>query len=88
MIRAFIDAGKKLGIEQNISTELAVQTFLGTAKLLSENNLSPEELIKMVKSPGGTTAAGLEIMENSELKNIIIKTIIEATERSKKLGKD
>ena len=87
MIRAFIDAGQKLGLDKNIAGDLAVQTFLGTAKLLKEKELSPEELITMVKSPGGTTAAGLNILENSELENIIIKTIKKAEERSKELGK-
>jgi len=86
IIGAFIDAGKELGIEDNISKELTLQTFSGTAKLLQEYNLSPEELIKMVKSPGGTTEAGMEII--TELKNIIIKTIKKAAERSKELGKD
>ncbi len=87
LIMSFIQAGKELGIEEDICRELTLQTFLGSAKLLQENNLSEESLIKMVKSPGGTTEAGMNILENSELKNIIIKTITRATERSKELGK-
>ena len=86
MIGAFIDAGKELGIEEDISKELTLQTFSGTAKLLEECNLSPEELIKMVKSPGGTTEAGMEII--TEIKDIIIRTIKKAAERSRELGKD
>ncbi len=88
IIQAFIDAGKKLGISENISTELTLQTFIGTAKLLQEHNISSEDLIKMVKSPGGTTASGLDVMENSELKNTIIRTIERAAARSKELGKN
>lgn len=87
IINAFIEAGKKVGLDETAAKELSLQTFLGTAKLLKEKEISPEELITMVKSPGGTTAAGLNLLENSELKNIIIDTIKKAEERSKELGK-
>ncbi len=87
LIEAFVEAGKKQGLNKDIATELALQTFKGTAKLLQESGMTPEELIKIVSSPGGTTVAGREILESSNYKDIIIKTIEKATKRSKELGK-
>lgn len=87
LIEAFTQAGQKQGLTKDISTELALQTFKGTAALLQESGLTPDELVKMVSSPGGTTIAGREVLENSNYKDIIKKTIEVATKRSKELGK-
>jgi len=87
LIEAFIEAGKKQGLNEDIAAELTLQTFKGTAKLLQESGMSADELVKIVSSPGGTTVAGRDILEKSDYKNIIIKTIKKATERSKELGK-
>lgn len=86
LIEAFIEAGQKQGLNKDIATELTLQTFKGTAKLLQESGMTAEELVKIVSSPGGTTVAGREILEKSDYKNIIIKTIDRATKRSKELG--
>lgn len=86
VIDAFIKGGIQEGIPEPIARELVLQTFLGTAKLLFEKNLSAQELIAMVSSPGGTTIAGRKILENEPLQDIIIRTISAATARSKELG--
>ena len=49
--------------------------------------MTPEELVNIVSSPGGTTVAGRSILEKSKYKSIIKETIARATERSKELGK-
>ena len=54
----------------------------------TESGMTPDELIKMVSSPNGTTVAGREILENSDIKEILIKTVKTATKRSKELGKN
>ena len=87
LVEAFIEAGQKQGLSKDISTELSIQTFKGTAKLLQESGMTPEELVNIVSSPGGTTVAGREILEKSDYKDIIIKTIEKAAKRSKELGK-
>ncbi len=86
-IEAFIEAGKKHGLDKNIATDLTLQTFRGTAKLLQELKMTPDELVNMVSSPQGTTAAGRTILEKSDYKTIIIKTIEKAVKRSQELGK-
>lgn len=87
LIQGFIEAGKKVGLPEEIATPLARQTFLGTAKLLKETDIDEESLKRMVTTPGGTTEAGRKILEDSEIKEVIIKTIKAATERSRELGK-
>lgn len=88
ILDAFARAGEKQGLSREISYKLALQTLLGTAKLLKETGEKPESLIKRVASPKGTTEAGLEVLQKSEIKPIIEKTIQSAAKRSKELGKD
>jgi pyrroline-5-carboxylate reductase len=87
VLDGFASAGEKQGLNKEDAYKLALQTFFGTASLLKQKNISPEELIKRVSSPGGTTVAGLEVFERLEIKKIIDETIKAAVERSKELGK-
>ncbi len=87
LIEGLIEGGVRSGLSKDVATELALQTFKGTAKLLQESGMTADELVKMVSSPGGTTVAGREILENSDVKDILIKTVKRATSRSKELGK-
>src|SRR3989338_7546514 len=88
MLDAFAKSGEKQGLSREISYKLALQTFFGTAKLLKETGENPESFIKRVASPKGTTEAGLEVLQKSEIKSIIEKIIQSAAKRSKELGKD
>ncbi|MFC1690581.1 pyrroline-5-carboxylate reductase [Nanoarchaeota archaeon] len=85
LIQAFQEAGTNQGLNKEESTKLAVQTFLGTAKLLKEKEISAEELIKIVASPGGTTEKGLEVLNNSNIKELIENAVVAAARRSKEL---
>lgn len=86
LIKVFIEAGVEQGLGENIARNLTLKSFAGTAKLLSEWNMEPDQLIKMVSSPKGTTVAGREILESSNVGEIIKKTIARATDRSRELG--
>jgi pyrroline-5-carboxylate reductase len=85
-LEAMIEGAVKMGLGKDDSTTLAVQTLLGTARLL-DTGMSPLKLREMVTSPGGTTAAGLKVFEEKGLKEIVIAAITSATERAKELGK-
>ncbi|MBW2980055.1 pyrroline-5-carboxylate reductase [Candidatus Woesearchaeota archaeon] len=87
VLEAMIEGGVKQGLSKDVATELAMQTMKGTGKLLQETGLSPKELIDMVSSPGGTTIAGRKVLEKSDVKKILEKTVGAATKRSKELGK-
>ena len=59
---ALIDAGVLAGLPRPIAEALTRETLLGAATLLAEGE-SPESLRAAVTSPGGTTAAGLHVLE-------------------------
>ena len=63
VIEALADGGAKCGLASDVALKLATQTVLGAAQIALESGLSPNELRKMVVTPGGTTAAGLAVME-------------------------
>ena len=86
LIEAFGEAGAREKLPEKISYDLAVQTFYGTAKLLREKQMSTQELIAMVTSPKGTTAAGREILESSDVKEVIARTVRKAAGRSREMG--
>lgn len=82
---AMIECGEKMGLSRSDASELAVQTLLGTAKLL-ETGMSPEKLRQMVTSPGGTTAAGLKVFEERGLRTMIAEALLSARDRAEELG--
>ena len=84
---AFMEAGTDLGLNPEFARILTLQTMKGTAVLMEEKDMLPRELVDMVSSPNGTTVAGREIMENSDIKKIIKDTVKRAAERSRELGK-
>ena len=65
LAESMIEAGILLGLSREISTDLVVQTMLGTAKLLRDGRMHPVELREMVTSPGGTTIAAIRELEQS-----------------------
>ncbi len=86
LIDAFIEGGIREGLSRDIARELTLRTFIGTARLLGEHDLSPKELIAKVSSPGGTTIAGRNILETEPVSDIIARTISAAAERSRELA--
>ena len=88
LIEAFIAAGTDEGLDKSVARTLALQTFAGTAELLSQWKMEPDELINMVSSPNGTTVAGREILEASDVSDIIKQTIKRAAQRSRELGQN
>ena len=81
-----VEAGITLGLTVENASELAMQTLIGTAKLL-ETGMPPGRLREMVTSPGGTTAAGLRVFEEKGLKNIVQAAIEAAAGKSRELGR-
>ncbi len=83
---AMIECGTKMGMNENDARELAVQTLLGTARLL-DTGMSTEKLRKMVTSPGGTTEAGLKVFQEKDLKGIVEEAMTAARRRAAELGR-
>ena len=83
---ALIEAGVLVGLPRDVARTLAVQTLLGSARLLAETGEAPEALRAGVTSPGGTTAAGLRVLEQAGVRAAILDAVSAATERSRALG--
>lgn len=84
---ALTAAGEQLGLAAEHAAELAVQTFIGTARLL-ETGMPPEKLRQMVTSPGGTTAAGLKVFDEQGLGRLAADALRSACSRAEELGKE
>lgn len=83
---ALIDAGVNAGLPRATAEALVRQTLLGSATLLAESDEGPEALRAAVTSPGGTTAAGLRVLEERALRAALIDAVAAATARSVELG--
>jgi pyrroline-5-carboxylate reductase len=86
LAEAMIEAGILLGLARETSTELVVQTMLGSAKLLRDEHMHPVELREMVTSPGGTTIRAIRVLEQSGVRAAFLNAIQAAMERSQELA--
>ena len=86
IIEALAEAGVRMGLAADVSLRLASQSLLGAAKLCLRGEKPPAELRAMVTSPGGTTLAGLKVMEEGRLREVLIAAVAAATHRSAELG--
>jgi pyrroline-5-carboxylate reductase len=86
LAESMIEAGILLGLSREISTQLVVQTMLGTATLLRDAGMHPVELREMVTSPGGTTIAAIRELEQAGVRAAFLNAIQAAMTRSKELA--
>ena len=86
LAEAMIEAGILLGLSREISTQLVVQTMLGTAKQLRDEKLHPVELREMVTSPGGTTIAAIRELEIAGVRAAFLNAIQAAMVRARELA--
>ncbi|MBI4666584.1 MAG: pyrroline-5-carboxylate reductase [Nitrospinae bacterium] len=85
-LEAFIDAGVRVGLPRDVARVLALQTLYGSAKFAKSTGEHPAALKDRVTSPGGTTIAGLAVLEEEAVRGALIRAVEAATERSKELG--
>jgi pyrroline-5-carboxylate reductase len=83
---ALIDAGVLAGLTRPVADALVRQLFVGSAAMLAEFG-DPVALRAMVTSPGGTTAAGLRMLEEHGVRSALLEAVLAATGRSQELGK-
>jgi pyrroline-5-carboxylate reductase len=86
LAEAMIEAGILLGLAREISTQLVVQTMLGTAKQLRDERMHPVELREMVTSPGGTTIAAIRELEIAGVRAAFLNAIQAAMVRARELA--
>jgi pyrroline-5-carboxylate reductase len=86
LAEAMIEAGLLLGLTREVSTQLVIQTMLGTAKQLRDGGLHPVELREMVTSPGGTTIAAIHALEIAGVRAAFLNAIQAAMTRARELA--
>jgi pyrroline-5-carboxylate reductase len=86
-IDALAGAGAKLGLEPGQAARLAAAMARGAATLAATSNESPAELARRVASPGGTTEAGLEVLDDGDaLRRLMLATLDASRRRGNELA--
>ena len=86
-VAALRSAGCEAGLDRDVAYRLALETVLGSARLLARLEEDPETLRDEVTSPNGTTQAALEQLERDGFRNTIEKAVLAAKKRSEELSK-
>ena len=86
MIEALSDGGVACGLPRKLALDLAVQTVIGAAEMLSATSEHPAVLREMVTSPAGTTAAGLGELEACGVRSAFIEAVRAAAVRAGELS--
>ena len=90
LVEALVQIGIDQGLPKKDAKTLARETLIGSARLLESSNIDPKTLKEHVTSPGGTTEAGLLVLESKEngLYTLLKSTIKTAIKRAKELNSD
>ncbi|UYZ14219.1 pyrroline-5-carboxylate reductase [Brevibacillus sp. WF146] len=86
LAEAMEGAGAEAGLSREMARQLTVQTLLGAAQMLLHSSDEPALLRKKVTSPGGTTQAGLEVLDSYRFQQAVASAVLRAAERARELG--
>lgn len=86
LIDMLIKTATELGIDAAAARALAVQTAVGAAALAADSSATMDELIARVRSPGGTTAAALDSLEQQDVRAIFTTALHAARDRAVQLA--
>ncbi len=85
MVEALSDAGVRIGLDRALATRIATETMIGSGMMLRQTGLHPAQLRDMVTSPGGTTIAALEVLEEYSFRAAVMKAVQAALKRSREV---
>ncbi len=88
MIEMLEDAASGLGLDREVASLLVRQTALGAARMVMESDRTPVELREQVSSPGGTTVAAVEVLEQGGVRDLFTRALQAAAARSRELSGD
>ena len=86
IIEAMINAAVNIGLRPDDARRMVLQTLIGAGEFAQQSGEHPAMLKDMVTSPGGTTAAGLRVLEQRGLRAAIIDAVAAAHQRAEELG--
>jgi pyrroline-5-carboxylate reductase len=88
LIEAIARAGMELGLEEDVSMALTVQTALGAASLAAQSAEPVATLRENVTSPGGTTEQALQSLQTSQFDAVVAEAVRQCAARAKALGEE
>jgi pyrroline-5-carboxylate reductase len=86
LVEAMEKGAAEIGLDQEIAKKLIIQTFIGAAEMVKVSPKESKQLRKEVTSPGGTTEAGIKILEENHVQQAFIECMKAAAAQSKKMG--
>ena len=86
IIEAMINAAVNIGLRPDDARRMVLQTLIGASEFAAQSGQHPAALKDMVTSPGGTTAAGLRVLEQRAVRAALIDAVAAAHERARELG--
>ena len=86
-LEALIDGGVKMGLARDKAYNLALQTMKGTIAMLDKEKLHPALMKESITSPGGTTIAGLVLLDEKGFKGNVVRALEAAQDRAKELSR-
>lgn len=87
IIEAMINAAVNIGLRPDDARRMVLQTVIGSTEFAAQSGEHPAVLKDMVTSPGGTTAAGLRVLEQRAVRAALIDAIAAAHQRAEELGR-
>lgn len=86
-IECLVDAGVRLGLTEKDSMALVGQMVIGASRMAVESEQPVPQLRRAVTTPGGTTEAGMKVLEQASFCDVIHRCVEAATRRSEELAK-
>jgi pyrroline-5-carboxylate reductase len=84
---ALAEGAVKCGVPKEKALMYAAATMIGAAKMIQQDGRTPVELKNAVCSPGGSTLAGVKVLDDNAFSNIIMDCVNAAYKRNQELGK-
>lgn len=82
ILESLMYAGLKIGLPRELALRAAIQTLIGSSKLISETGIHPSQLKDKVVTPGGTTIEGVFELEENKIRTALIKAVDAATKKA------
>ncbi len=86
-IKAIADKAKEMGLDQKNMDQIIARMVIGSCRMIIESGKTPEELIKMVCSPNGTTERAMAVFEEEGFCEIVSKAMDACGKRAEELSK-
>ncbi|HLS89382.1 MAG TPA: pyrroline-5-carboxylate reductase [Sphingobacteriaceae bacterium] len=86
LVEGLMEAGRMAGLPDHLTRRLSIETLYGAAHMLARTGQEPTELRQEVTSPGGTTAAGLAVLEAHGFTEALQQAVMAATRRAGELS--